>query len=154
MTEPLTFNVNVKFDLADIFASVAEHEFLCDECNGCDDDDCGSELRSRQEIIEELEDLEAIIWYRSTYQRILKDIVDGDLVIVDKCTPITHTATKEILRDTWNGICEAAQEVEDTLGLNEPGNPQNPLKHHDLRILKGRLEALRWVLGDDFPENE
>ena len=155
MDDPITINVNVKLDLSDIFAAAAEHEFMCDECNGCNE--CAEEeedhtFRTQGEILEELHDLQAIIWYRESYLQMAKDILSGAMIVTDHCASIQGCNSSVITRETWAGIRAAAKEIEDELGLEVKDSPFVELT--DLSVLRGRLEALRWIMGKDWPEAE
>jgi hypothetical protein len=154
MSEPITINVNLKIDLSDIFAAAAEHEFMCDECNGCDccEDEKDHTPRSMEEILEEMQDLEAIIWYRETYRKMLQEVLDGGMVVVEHSYENDRLNTKVISRETWAGIRAAAKEIEGELGLEVKDSPFVELT--DLSVLRGRRDALRWIMGKDWPEAE
>jgi hypothetical protein len=150
----LNITVNMKVDLSDLLAFAAHHDFVCDECSGCDGcpEDEDSTPRSEDEILEELHDLEALIWYKNDYQRMLKEVLTGETVVVDRESAHTLRNSKVMLKDTWLGIQDAAKEIESELGFELRDSEVHGA--HDLRVLKGRAEALRWVLGKDWPEAE
>jgi hypothetical protein len=149
-------NVNLKVDLADLLAFAAHHDFLCDECNGCDgcpeDEDEDHTPRTQTEILEELQDLEALIWYKGDYQKLLKEVLTGGMAVVEHVYTDGRINSKVMSRDTWLGIQDAARKIESELGFELRDSELG--EAHDLRVLKGRVEALRWVLGKDWPEAE
>jgi hypothetical protein len=154
MSDPITINVSLNIDLPAILAAAAEHAFMCDECSGCDgcSEDESSTLRPEDEILEELHNLEALIWYKGDYQRMLKEVLIGSMVVIDRAYMDSRINSKVISRDDWLGIQDAAKEIESELGSELRDSEVHGA--HDLRVLKGRAEALRWILGKDWPEAE
>jgi hypothetical protein len=104
------------------------------------------EPRRLAEIVDTIDELVTKVWY-SRHQMRRHAIEAGRIKLVDKETfPVKDHAQRPIQRDVWEGALKAAAKAEKKYGAENLG----PWSDFEWGMLKGKLSALRWVLGDEW----
>jgi hypothetical protein len=87
-----------------------------------------------------------MVWY-NRHQIKLERLENGDVKVVEP-----HEASlnpgRLIPKDIWVRAKKAAKEAENTYGLENLG----PWDDFDLGMIKGKLSALRWIMGSEWDD--
>lgn len=102
-------------------------------------------MRTGREIEQEVGATCSKVWYNRCYLVIKEEIENGKHWIVEKWKP--EFSTQNVTsKDIWESAKKSAEELEKKYGIENLG----PYSDFDWGMMNGRLETLRWVLGDDW----
>jgi hypothetical protein len=97
------------------------------------------------EIVAAEHELFAKVWYDQHVA--LRDKVErGQITVVSLDAPAVNTRGRRIRRDTWEAGLRAAERIATRYGPHNLG----PWSDFERGMIRGKLSALRWVLGDEW----
>lgn len=87
------------------------------------------------------------VWYYRCHSAMKEELKNGELKLVKKWKP-EYSGQNFITEKSWKACIKAGKKVERKYGKKNLG----PYSDFDWGMLNGRLETLRWVMGEDWDQ--
>lgn len=85
------------------------------------------------------------VWYYRCHLAMREELKNGELKLVKKWKP-EYSGQNFITEKSWKECMKVGKKVERKYGKKNLG----PYSDFDWAMLNGRLETLRWVMGEDW----